>query len=707
MHRLLPLLALVLSFSAAAQQTQVLKAKRSHIVHPAQAVPGLEPSIIPLEAPRPDGEGVRSYLMQLKQEQRRLHPIKEAPAQKTSTTPAPLVRHGRLMTRIAQGSGMEIALTGGTPNDNTLAVSNNGTVMAAINSSVWSYDANSDSLLFPFGSLSLTTFAQAGGGINVNYFDPKLIYDPMADRFILVFLKNNDPATNLIFICFSSSNNPNDPWYAYTLPGNPLSNNRWTDYPALAISETELFITGNLIIPGMPWQLGFDGSIIWQVNLAQGYANAAEIDSKLWSDIRYNGKFVRNLHPVQDASGNGSEVQYFLSNRNFALSNDTIFLVTLTGTQDNPTATTVVSMGQTDIPYGVPPFARQADTDTTNPASGFDTNDGRVLGAFLNEEGIRFASNSINPTTGLAGIYLGSIENLNSNPSFSGKILGHPTWDLGYPNMAFAGKNPCDRQYVMAFDYTSPTDFAGVAAVFVDEDFETSNFQVLKAGDNYVDKISGGYDRWGDYFGMQRRFSKANEFWTAGFIGLSNRTSGTWISHIAAPDTNHFDFSITGVGGNATCTGRASLTMTGGKSPYTWSAFKNGAMHQQGSGDQASIEGLCQGDTLDIEAMDNRGCVLNQRLVVPLSSSPANGVAYPNPFTDLLALRFSVPVDGPVAVLLTDALGKETLILERNLQAGLHELSLNTASLSVGTYAVRIYLVATEEMLLEEKIIRQ
>ena len=87
----------------------------------------------------------------------------------------------------------------------------------------------------PVGLFSLQQMAN--GSSFENYYDPKLIYDPTQDRFVLVFLKDNDAANSKIIVCFSSTNDPADPWHVYRLDGNPLDNNRWTDFPAVALSE--------------------------------------------------------------------------------------------------------------------------------------------------------------------------------------------------------------------------------------------------------------------------------------------------------------------------------------------------------------------------------------------------------------------------------------------------------------------------------------
>ena len=79
-------------------------------------------------------------------------------------------------------------------------------------------------------------------------------------------LNGFDPLYQLYHRCLSQTNDPAGLWNLYALPGNPKDNDRWTDYPMIALTEGELFLTGNLIIPGEPWQTGFSETLIWQMS---------------------------------------------------------------------------------------------------------------------------------------------------------------------------------------------------------------------------------------------------------------------------------------------------------------------------------------------------------------------------------------------------------------------------------------------------------
>ena len=94
---------------------------------------------------------------------------------------------------------------------------------------------------------------------------------------------------------------------------------------------------------------------------------------------------------------------FFLSNRNFDVINDTLFIARMIN--DDVTVTPVIL----DTPYGVPPNARQLDTDINNPESGLQTNDARVLGGILFEDEIQFVANTNDPQTGFSAIYHGHV----------------------------------------------------------------------------------------------------------------------------------------------------------------------------------------------------------------------------------------------------------------------------------------------------------
>ena len=71
------------------------------------------------------------------------------------------------------------------------------------------------------------------------------------------------------------------------------------------------------------------------MSLDKGY-NGDTIDAVYYDSIFFAGNPIRNLNPVRGGSTTYGPDMYFLSNRNFAESNDTIFIVHVTGKLDDP-----------------------------------------------------------------------------------------------------------------------------------------------------------------------------------------------------------------------------------------------------------------------------------------------------------------------------------------------------------------------------------
>jgi len=683
MKQLLLTLLTASSIALAAQTTfkkHTITSEKVQVIDPKQSVNDFQAQLINLEMPSPDGDSYRSFLMRQKIKVREAYPQKPEnySPNKTNSAP-PTVAKSLRMEYVYNNKLFDV--TGGIPNDNTLAVSNNGIVMCAINSTTWAYNSNTDTTHFVDGVKSLRSIG--GGSSNDSNFDPKLMYDPVADRWILVYLQNSTPATSRIKVCFSSTNDPEDPWYSYVLPGNPLNNNRWTDFPAISTTANELFLTVNLIIPNVSWQVGFDGSVIWQIDKAAGFAGDSILTNTLWSDIKFGNRFIRNLHPVCGATGNAPDA-FFLSNRNFDITNDSIFVLHVTGTIDDPNTALNISVSKANTSYGVPPNGRQQDTDLTDPLSGLQTNDARVLGAITNGDWIQFVANTVVPTTGYAGIYKGTVTNIYGQPNVYGSIIGHPTRDYGYPNIAFVGNEACDNEVMIGFNFTSPTEFPGVGAIYSGNTTGPSEPIVIKAGENFTDRHAADVERWGDYFGMQRKYNEPQTAWLAGYFGNTKKQNATWVAAVTSPDTSIMRLHIEQTGSALFCEARLVLNVTGAVGPqYSFNGEPLNYLY--------ALNNVCEGQVIPIWVKDARGCEIFDTVVVSKTIAPDQPATFPNPFNDRIVVQFSLPQDQNLTAAIFDETGREVeTILDQPAKAGDNELRFTLRPLRQGIYFLRI-----------------
>lgn len=412
-----------------------------------------------------------------------------------------------------------------TPNDNHIAISNGGKIVSVVNTNLRIY--NDTGALVT--SKSLATFANALG-LLTQISDPKVVYDPIADRFILVFFTGNTSTKTRIIVGFSQSNDPAQQWNFYALSGNMLNDSTWSDYPIISISDKDFFMTFNHLKDGFDWKTGFRYSAIWQIDKQRGY-DGDTLQFNFWHDVKYNGAPVWNVSTVQGGSTPVGPEAYFLSVRPGDLSNDTVFLHKISDSYQSGNAQFSSQVLTTNINYGVPPDAAQ------RGGQFLATNDSRVLSAFIENDRIQWVQNTINPSTFTSGVYVGQIDNVSNNPSVTGTIIANDTVDYGYPSIAYLGNNQWDNRAIVTCSYSSPDTFPGTVAFYRDAQGNTSQMLVVKPGESEENVLLDSVERWGDYTGIQRKYNEPNTAWLAGSYVSTAHNYRTWIAKVVNTDS--------------------------------------------------------------------------------------------------------------------------------------------------------------------------
>jgi hypothetical protein len=115
-------------------------------------------------------------------------------------------------------------------------------------------------------------------------FDPKIVYDHHAQRFVVVTLERvtsspavaNSPANqSRIFVAVSDDADPNGTWYRHTIDSKIVvaGVERWADFPGLAVDEEAIYITNNLF--GFSGTQPYGGLRLWIIPKASFYSGAA------------------------------------------------------------------------------------------------------------------------------------------------------------------------------------------------------------------------------------------------------------------------------------------------------------------------------------------------------------------------------------------------------------------------------------------------
>lgn len=475
--------------------------------------------VFSLEMPDPDAGAEQKKLQAIKSQISRQFPHKASPARvSSSTTPSPIVTKGFVADSLP-----------GIPPDNYMALGKNDTAISVINSTIAIHDAGTGiySSRRSLNSFSVSVGLNNTGVINNNYrYDPKVVYDPEWNRFIAVML-NGTNEYNWIVVGFSQTSNPAGGWNFYKFYGDYTGDTTWFDYPAIAITHNELFLTGNKIKYDSSWQAGFTRTLIYQFKKSDGYNGDTVMHYQIWDSVQYGNQFLRCMHPLNPGDSIMGPSQYFLSNRNFDIHNDSVFLVQVPDTiGSSDTVLTVTPLVSTTQGYGVPPNGRQP--DTTYPLA---TNDGRILGGFITGNQIQFVSTSIDTSSGASAVFHGVINNYQTAPTLSGSIIGIDTLDFGYPNISSGGKPGTS---IISFDYSGPRTFPGFGAVYFDG-ARYSDMTNIVSGTNYINMLGAGLQRWGDYSGSQPDWSLPGSVWVEGIFGKNNQQYGNYIAQLSEP----------------------------------------------------------------------------------------------------------------------------------------------------------------------------
>ena len=351
-----------------------------------------------------------------------------------------------------------------------------------------------------------------------NICDPKVIYDNVAKRFIFYAQVCDQVAANSkVFVAFSKSQNPAAGWYINQISGNPYNDGSFFDYPKMAVSSDEVFITGNLF---KATSGNFNKAVVYQIPKAPGYAGTVittatkyAIPSGAFTLLPagkgMNGAFGPGIFLVSTAgSTNGSNLIRLHRITNNAASSPVFNTYSVTTTS-----------------YSAPGNATQQ--GSTYP---LNTGDCRALDGFYLKGIIHFVHN-VDDGSGFSSIEYNRL-NVNTMINQSSRF-GVPGTDIAYPAIAAATNDTNNKSVVIACNQTSSAMYPRTCVVGCDTGMLWSSLIQVKAGINFVHYSwsTSTSDRWGDYTGMAKKYNdSAGACWMAGMYG---NASNTWTQYIA------------------------------------------------------------------------------------------------------------------------------------------------------------------------------
>jgi len=359
----------------------------------------------------------------------------------------------------------------------------------------------------------------------VSAFDPKVQYDHIAKRWIMVWLDQDDATSRGNYmVSVSADSIPLGTWYNYALPSNvngTTNSNSWGDYQGVGFDDQAVYLTSNQFAFGG----SFQGTRIRIISKADLYSNTAgPVHWKdLW-DIREPNSFGNTFGARPTIMYSTSSEYYLLVQSPFS-TGTFVTLYKITNPVTNPVMTAVnVPVTQ----YSGPPSASQLGGGMAIESGGSNFQYEPVY-----KNGFLWAVHSVRNasfTTYSSVSYLKI--NTSTNSTVEDVSMGANGFWHFYPalsvdkdnNLAITYSRSGTNEYIGAF-YTSrlSTDPPGL-----------SGSKLLQAGKtNYVKDFGGGRNRWGDYTGIWLDPSDQNNFWMlTEYAEAPANTWAAWVSGV-------------------------------------------------------------------------------------------------------------------------------------------------------------------------------
>jgi len=392
-------------------------------------------------------------------------------------------------------------------------------------------------------SSSLDAFWQNAGVTPIGAaFDPRIVYDPTAQRFYASALdfgpkdaaKNNN--SNDILLAVSKSSDPTRGWSGILIPGTTPTDHFFVDYDTLGYNGDGVYVAvnnfGSSASADGPVSGGSSGDapanpgesilVVPKASLAAQTTNG----TSFFYNNDYNSTGF-TAHPVvdQDSVNGFSGTEYLLS----AFSDTTNKLSSITGTAAMPTLNTsggfVMVTARTD-----PPTASQPNGDNTIDAGDtrFDSSVVKVKGELWGVQDI-----SVNGHAGLNLVRM----NAATGQVISETQIADPAHDYYYGSVAVNGQG----QLVVGYTRSGSTEFASSYAsvgTYTATSVTFADPLLLKAGGGDYDiQYGAGRNRFGDYSETTVDPNDPSKFWTvqewaSGLNTTSGPDHGAWSTQI-------------------------------------------------------------------------------------------------------------------------------------------------------------------------------
>jgi hypothetical protein len=356
----------------------------------------------------------------------------------------------------------------------------------------------------------------------VGAFDCKIFYDHFDNRWIMVWLDQDNAAQRGLFLLsVSDDDNPIGTWYNWALPSNrngTTFNGGWGDYQGVGFDSDAIYITANNFTFGGSYQY----TTLRIIEKSQLYANTAgRVDWIDFWNLRDQGSDVFGIRP-SIIWGNPGEY-YLVSVPRFFSGNTyfTVFKIT------NPTTTPqITSVRVPATAWSLAPNANQLGGSTTLIEGGGSN----VRNEPVYRDGHLYVVHSIasGPGNQFSSVRYVKI-NTATNTAVEDVAFGANGFWHTYPAIMVDE----DKNLVITFSRSGQTEYIGAYYTWkLNSDPTLRPSETIQAGrGNYVVTFGGTRNRWGDYNGIALDPNGAG-IWMFTEYAAGTNTWGNWLHGI-------------------------------------------------------------------------------------------------------------------------------------------------------------------------------
>lgn len=347
-------------------------------------------------------------------------------------------------------------------------------------------------------TVSLNTFfATVGGGSGT--FDPRVLYDPYANRWICVAVDDAVSTTSKVLIAVSQTSDPTGTWnfFGYDHDGTDVE---WADYPMVGFNKNWIAVSINDFTIATSAFNGANCYVFDKAALYGGTSTVTKIDF---------GTSVGNVHQPVETYDNTTDTLYVIQRWNSASGQLRVY--TITGTPALPTLTATSlfpsSTGWSTTAVNAPQNGGGAITITNN--------DTRLQRAILRNGSIWAAHTIFLTTPSRTSVQWWQFNPTNGAVNQMGRIDDPSGTNFyAFPSIAVNAAN----QALIGYSAFSATTFASAAYSYRGiTDATTTTRDPLRYKNGlacYRKTFGGATNRWGDYSNTVVDPVDDTTFWT-------------------------------------------------------------------------------------------------------------------------------------------------------------------------------------------------